>query len=82
MSITIRFTLPDDIGEKVEFEAASRAMTRSEYARTATIAYMSKYPSKGLVADIVAQRCTDPINIGLESKQGVTNDDTIDSGRA
>lgn len=66
--MTIRFTVPEDIGEALEYEAASRGMTRSEYARTATIAYMSKYPSKGVVAQIVASRRTDPRNLGSEGK--------------
>ena len=59
----ISFSLPDDVFAALDFLAAAKGKSRSEYARDATIAYMAKYPAKGVVADIVAARGTYPKNM-------------------
>ena len=74
MSTTVSFSLPPDLFEALDFAAAAKGKTRSEYARDATIAYMTKYPPKGVVADIVAARAADPKNMtsGGNSQQITT----------
>ena len=68
------FTVPDDIGQAIEFEAQARGMSRGEYVRAATLSYMSRYPSKGVLHHIVALRCTDPKALGSGGEsQGVTD---------
>ena len=63
MSHTISFSLPEDIFAAINFAAAAKGKTRSEYSRDATIAYLTKYPPKGVIADIVRLRGTDPKNM-------------------
>ncbi|MEA3224359.1 MAG: ribbon-helix-helix protein, CopG family [Planctomycetota bacterium] len=59
----ISFSLPEDIFAAIDFAAAARGKSRSEYARDATIAYLAKYPPKGVIADIVAVRGENPKNM-------------------
>ena len=56
MSRAVSFSLPEDIFAMLDFEAAAKSKSRSEYARDATIAYMTAHPAKGVVAKIVALR--------------------------
>lgn len=67
MSTTVSFSLPGDLFDALDFAAAAKGMSRSEYARAATIVYLTKYPPKGVIADIVALRGTDPKNMTSES---------------
>lgn len=63
MSRSVSFSLPPDLFEMLDFAAAAKGMSRSEYARGATIAHMQKYPAKGVIADLVASRGVDPKNM-------------------
>ncbi len=56
MSRTISFSLPEDVFAALDFQAQAKTKSRSEYARDATIAYMTSHPAKGVVAQIVERR--------------------------
>ena len=62
----IEIRVPDDIGDRIDYEAECRAKSAPEYVRDAAIAYMTKYPAKGPVVQIVAARRTDPKNLGSD----------------
>jgi len=62
---TVKVSFPADVFEQLDREAAYRCKTRSEYARDAIVAYMTKYPAKGPVADLVRSRRVDPKNLGF-----------------
>lgn len=64
---TVKVSFPADIFDRLTHEADARCKTRSEYVRDATIAYMTKYPAKGPIADLVRSRAVDPKNLGPES---------------
>ena len=57
MSRTVKFSLPEDVFALLEAQAKAKCKTRSEYARDATIAYMTNHPAKGVVAQVVELRC-------------------------
>lgn len=67
MSRTVSFSLPDDMSAALDFAAAARCKSRSEYARDATTAYLLKYPPKGMLANIVLSRDRTPKNMTAES---------------
>ena len=70
MSRTVRFSLPEDVFAQLDAEAAAKCKTRSEYARDATVAYMTQHPAKGVVAEIVGLRRT-------ERKSYTVEDDSV-----
>jgi len=74
MSRVISFSLPTDIFAAVDFAAAAKGKTRSEYARDATVAYLTKYPAKGIVADIVRSRRIDPKNMRADGNTSVVSE--------
>lgn len=65
MSHVVRFSLPDDVFALLDAQAKARCKTRSEYARDATVAYITNHPAKGVVAQIVAERDSDRSSYGL-----------------
>ena len=77
MTNTVKFSLPADLFAALDFAAAAKGKSRSEYARDATVVYMTKYPPKGVIADIVLLRGNDPKNLTAESNTDVGSDQQI-----
>jgi len=58
MSNTVSFSLPPEVFALLDAQARAKCKSRSEYARDATIAYMTAHPQKGIVAQLVAANAT------------------------
>jgi hypothetical protein len=52
---TIRFSVDDAELATIEHEAKARGLTRAQFAKMATFAYIIKYPSKGVLQAISAR---------------------------
>ena len=61
MSHTVKFSLPDAVFALLDAQAAAKCKSRSEYARDATVAYMTNHPAKGVIAQLMGLRAVDPV---------------------
>lgn len=64
MSNTISFSVTDDQLALIEYEAVSKGLTRSQFAKTALFSHMNKYPAKGIMAQLAELLPPTPTNLG------------------
>ena len=58
MSHRVKVTFDDEVYAVMCFEAEARGLTPSQYIRMAVISHINKYPSKGILADMMKRRRT------------------------
>lgn len=56
---TIKFSVSDVEYAAIAFEARAKGLTASAFVKTAVFAYVSKYPAKGLMAEIARSHSVD-----------------------
>lgn len=55
----IKFSVSDVEYAAIAFEARAKGLTASAFVKTAVFAYVSKYPAKGIMAEIAKAHSVD-----------------------
>ena len=58
MSRQVKVAFDDEVYSVMCFEAEARGLTPSQYIRMTVISHINKYPSKGILADMLKRRRT------------------------
>ena len=75
MSRTISLTVTDEQMELIEFAAATKGLSRSQFAKMTLFAHINQHPPKGAMAHLAGKRSLDRPSDDSQADSGGLHDD-------